>query len=96
MTATRESRYVNAAWIAYGLTQSALPRYSQPKSPHHFTLPQLAACVLRMFHLDLRYRDMEEFVLASEAVCQVLDLPRVPGCCWLMPTLMGKAFKTVT
>ncbi len=78
MTNTRESRYVKAARMAYGLTQQALPRYSHPKSPHHFTLPQLAACVLMTFYLDLSYRDMEEFLLASEAVCRVLDLPRVP------------------
>lgn len=78
MSNTRESRYVKAARIAYQLTQQALPRYSHPKSPHHFTLPQLAACVLMTFYLDLSYRDMEEFLLASEAVCRVLDLPRVP------------------
>ena len=60
------------------MTQQALPRYSQPKSPHHFTLPQLAACVLMTFYLELSYRDMEEFLLASEAVCQALDLPGVP------------------
>jgi hypothetical protein len=78
MSKERASRYVKAARIAYGLTQQALPRYSHPKSPHHFTLPQLAACVLMTFYLDLSYRDMEEFLLASEAVCRVLDLPRVP------------------
>jgi len=74
----RESRYVKVARIAYHLTQQALPRYSHPKSPHHFTLPQLAACVLLMFHLDLSYRDMEEWLLASDQVCQALDLPRIP------------------
>jgi hypothetical protein len=75
---TRESRYVKIARIAYHLTQEALPRYSHPKSPHHFTLPQLAACVLLMFYLDLSYRDMEEWLLASDQVCQVLELPRIP------------------
>ncbi len=49
----RESRYVRIARIAYRLAQQVLPRYSHPKSPHHFTLPQLAACVLLMFYLDL-------------------------------------------
>jgi hypothetical protein len=44
MTKKRESRAVKAARLAYGLTQQALPRYSHPKSPHHFTLPQVAAC----------------------------------------------------
>lgn len=75
---TRESRYVTVARIAYHLTQEALPRYSHPKSPHHFTLPQLAASVLLMFYLDISYRDMEEWLLATDQVCQVLELPRVP------------------
>jgi hypothetical protein len=75
---TRESRYVTVARIAYMLAQQALPRYSHPKSPHHFTLPQLAACVLMMFYLDISYRDMEEWLLATDQVCQVLELPRVP------------------
>jgi len=76
--ATRESRYVRVARIAYMLAQQALPRYSHPKSPHHFTLPQLAACVLMMFYLDISYRDMEEWLLATDQVCQVLELSRVP------------------
>ncbi len=75
---TRESRYVKVARIAYHLTQEALPRYSHPKSPHHFTLPQLAACVLLMFYLDVSYRDMEEWLLASDQVGQALELPRIP------------------
>jgi hypothetical protein len=74
----RESHYVKVARIAYHLTQQVLPRYSHPKSPHHFTLPQLAACVLLMFYLDFSYRDMEEWLLASDQVCQALDLPRIP------------------
>lgn len=75
---TRESRYVKVARIAYHLTEEALPRYSHPKSPHHFTLPQLAACVLLMYYLDFSYRDMEEWLLASDQVCLALDLPRIP------------------
>lgn len=75
---TRESRYVKVARIAYYLTQKALPRYSHPKSPHRFTLPQLAACVLLMFYLDLSYRDMEEWLLATDQVRQVLELSKVP------------------
>jgi hypothetical protein len=31
-----------------------------------------------MFYLDLSYRDMEEWLLASDQVCQALELPRVP------------------
>ena len=74
----RESRYVTAAKIAYRLTSQALPKYSHVKSPHHFELPQLVACVLMMFYLDLSYRDMEEWLLATDKVCQALGLKRVP------------------
>jgi len=49
----RESRYVKVAKIAYRLTRQALPKYSHAKSSHHFELPQLAACVLMMFYLDV-------------------------------------------
>lgn len=55
-----------------------MPTYSHPKSPHHFTLPQLASCVLMAFYMDLSYRDMEEWLLASSEVREVLQLQRVP------------------
>lgn len=74
----RESRYVRVARLAYELTSQVLPRYSHPKSPHHFTLPQLASWVLIMFYLNLSYRDMEEWLLATAGVCTALDLPRIP------------------
>jgi hypothetical protein len=79
-TNKRESRYVRVARIAYRLAQESLPAYSHPKSPHHFTLPQLAACVLMAFYMKLSYRDMEEWLLASDKVCKTLELPteRVP------------------
>lgn len=78
MKTKRESRYVKIARIAYRMTQQTLPLYSHPKSPHHFTLPQLAACVLLMFYLDLSYRDMEEWLLATDKVSEELRLSRVP------------------
>jgi hypothetical protein len=78
-TTGRESRYVKVARIAYRLAQHTLPQYSHPKSPHHFTFPQLASCVLMAFYMRLSYRDMEEWLLATDAVCQALELPRVPG-----------------
>jgi hypothetical protein len=74
----RKSRYVKVAEIAYHLAKQALPQYTHPKSPHHFTFPQLAACVLLMFYMDLSYRDMEEWLLATDKVCKALELPRVP------------------
>ena len=79
-TSKRESRYVKVSRIAYRLTQQTLPTYAHPKSPHHFTLPQLAACVLMTFYMNLSYRDMEEWLWATDAVCRELGLPegRVP------------------
>jgi hypothetical protein len=74
----RESRYVRVARFAYQLTLQALPPFSHPKSPHRFTQPQLAACVLMMFYLNLSYRDMEEWLLASDAVCETLCLSHIP------------------
>src|SRR5215216_2819150 len=76
--AIRESRYVRVARLAHELAQEALPRYTHLKSPHRFTFPQLAACVLVMVYLDKSYRDMEEWLLATDAVCAVLALRRVP------------------
>lgn len=75
---TRESRYVRVARIAYAITQQTLPRYSHPKSPHYYTLPQLAACVLLMFYLDLCYRDIEEWLLATDQIRDALELEQVP------------------
>jgi hypothetical protein len=77
--ADRESRYVRVARIAYQLAKQALPLYSHAKSPHRFTLPQLGACVLLMFYLRLSYRDMEEWLLATDAVCKELELPHIPN-----------------
>ncbi len=66
------------AWIAYAIAQETLPKYSHLKSPHIYTLPQLAACVLLGFHLDISYRDLEEWLLVTERVLEVLELKRVP------------------
>ncbi len=84
---SRESRYLRVARLAYALTLKTLPRYTHPKSPHHFTLPQLAACVLLMFYLNLSYRDMEEWLLATDAVIVILGLPRIPDHSTLQRTL---------
>ena len=74
----RESRYVKAARLAYELARESVPRYTHPKSPHRFTQPQLVACVLLMFYLDLSYRDMEDWLLASDKVCAALELKQIP------------------
>jgi Transposase DDE domain len=73
-----ESRYVRVAKLAHALTEAVLPRYWHKKSPQTFTVPQLAACVLLMFYLNKSYRDMEEWLLATDQVRQALDLTAVP------------------
>lgn len=73
-----ESRYVRVARLAYALTQRTLPRYSHPKSPHWYTQRQLAACVLMMFYCNRSYRDFEEWLSATDQVCQVLGLQTIP------------------
>jgi len=75
---TRESYFVRVARIALQIAEEVLPKYSHPKSPHRYTQPQLAACVLLMYRLQLSYRDMEEWLLATDRVCQALQLKRVP------------------
>jgi hypothetical protein len=64
--------------MALELAEATLPRYSHPKSPQTFTLPQLAVCVLLSYYLDLSYRDTEEWLLAAGEVRQTLGLVRVP------------------
>lgn len=74
----RESLYVKVARIAYDLTKQTLPKYSHPKSKHRYSFQQLAACVLVMFYVNKSYRDMEEWLLASDQVVQALELEEVP------------------
>ena len=74
----RKSQYVIFAEVAYQLAQKTFPRYSHAKSPHLYTVPQLIACVLLMHYVRKTYRDMEEWLLATEAVCQALELKTIP------------------
>ena len=74
----RKSQYVIFAELAYELTQKTFPTYSHAKSPHLYTVPQLIACVLLMHYVRKTYRDMEEWLLATEAVCQALELKTIP------------------
>jgi len=74
----RESHYVRWVRIAYGMTKAILPAYRHRNSPKTYTQPQLVAAVMLGFYLDLSYRDLEEWLLASEAICAVLELESVP------------------
>lgn len=82
----RESRYVQVARRAYEVSKEVLPLYSHRNSPKTYTLPQLAACVILKFYVNLPYRDMEEWLLATEQVCTVLELKSVPDHCTLART----------
>lgn len=74
----KTSQYVRVARIAYRLAQRVIPQYAHPKSPHRFTQPQLVACVLLAFYLRKTYRDMEQYLLSADAICQELGLAEVP------------------
>lgn len=67
----RESRYVRVVRRAYEVSQAVLPQYRYRNSPKTYTLSHLAACVILKFYLNLPYRDMEEWLLASDQVCRV-------------------------
>lgn len=74
----RESKYVIVARIAYRLCERVVGPYAHPKSPHRFTQPQLLACVLLMFYVRKSYRDMEEWLRASDSICRELKLSEIP------------------
>jgi hypothetical protein len=74
----RESRFVRIAKLAYHIAQQTLPTYSHPKSRHDYTFPQRVACVMLKIYLNYTYRDLEEWLLATDQVRQALQLSRVP------------------
>lgn len=74
----RISHYQVVAEIAYTTAKRFLPLYGHKNSPHYYTWPQLAACVLLTFYLDCSYRDMEDWLLVSETICRSLNLTTIP------------------
>lgn len=60
------------------MTRAQVPLYRHRNSPKTYSQPQLVAAVLLGFYLDLSYRELEEWLLASEAVCAELGLSQVP------------------
>lgn len=74
----RISHYQVVAEIAYATAKRYLPLYRHRNSPHHYTWPQLAACVLLTFYLDCSYRDMEDWLLVSDTICRSLNLTTIP------------------
>ena len=58
--------------------KSSISKVFACQNPSGFELSQLAACVLMMFYLDLSYRGIDNWLLATDKVCQVLGIKRVP------------------
>jgi hypothetical protein len=73
----RISHYQNVTEIGYATAKKLLPLYRHKNSPHRFTWPQLAACVLMTFYRDCSYRDMEDWLLVSNKICHALGLQEV-------------------
>ena len=74
----RVSQYVLFARLALRLAEQEFESYSHPKSPQKFTQPQLVACILLAHRMRLSYRDLEEWLLASDKVVAELRLKQVP------------------
>ena len=72
------SRYVRFAEVAYRAAQASYPKYRRKKSKKTFSQPQLVACLLLKLYLNISYRDCEEWLRATERVCQALELSTVP------------------
>lgn len=79
MTAIRESTHIRFARLAYACAQKSLPLYSHAKSPHRYTLPQLAACVMLGMRFKQSYRETEEMLMGNSDMRSVLGLQEVPN-----------------
>ncbi|MEM9955844.1 MAG: transposase [Chloroflexota bacterium] len=78
MKKKKVSRYVRFAHLALKMGEATLDKYSHRNSQKRYTQPQLVAACLLGFYLNLSYRDLEEWLLASDKVCQALGLSEVP------------------
>jgi hypothetical protein len=64
----QESRFVRVAKLAYHIIQQTLPTYAHPKSRHDYTFPQRVACVMLKIYRNCTYRDLAEWLLATDQV----------------------------
>jgi hypothetical protein len=64
--------------LALDIAREALPKYSQPKSPHKFTQPQLFACLVLKTVGHLTYRGVAELLADSAEIRRLLGLRRLP------------------
>jgi hypothetical protein len=53
------------------MTPAMLAKNRHRNSPKRYTPPQLVAAVLLGFYVEVSYRDLEEWLLASETICAV-------------------------
>lgn len=66
------------AQVAYAAAGKALPSYSHGKSPHKFTLPQLAACLVLKEFFATDYRGIAAILEDTTDLRRVLELTSVP------------------
>lgn len=66
------------AKMAHQIAKAVIKPYTHPNSPQVYTQPQLVACVLLKIYLNISYRDMEEWLAASDRLCEALELEWIP------------------
>ena len=79
------------ALVAYVTAKKTLPPYSNEKSPHRFTQPQLIACLVLKEFFKTDYRGIMEILTDSSDLQKILELTEIPHY-----TTLQKASKRLT
>lgn len=66
------------ARVAYAVARESLPLYSHKRSPHRFTLSQLAACLTLKEFFTTDYRGITEIIADSSDIRKALELTETP------------------
>lgn len=75
----RTSKSPNAvAKVAYAIAQQSVPAYSNPKSPHKFTQPQLVTILVLKEFFKMDYRGIMELLIDTSDLRESFDLVTVP------------------
>lgn len=74
----RTNRIEVMAAAALAAAERSFPAYSHPKSPHHFRLPQLIACIVMKVWLRQDYRGFIELLEMTPRLREALALKRLP------------------
>jgi DDE family transposase/transposase-like protein DUF772 len=90
--------WLRFAKVAHEVARRTLPRYAHKFSPHRFTLPKLAACVLLKEYRQLDWRGIEALLDLSPPMRRALKLKRVPDYTtlwrfshrWLVAGIIGR------